>query len=77
MVTETTTIQVSNELVEKLKNRKMFDKESYEDIIWDLMEDSMELSDETKINIAKAEKNIKEGRVHKWEDIKKRHKLNV
>ncbi len=67
-----TTIQVSNDLVEILKNRKMYDKESYEDIIWDLLEDSMELSQETKKNIAIAEKDIKEGRIHTHEQVKKK-----
>ena len=39
-----TTIQVSNKLAQELKNRKMYDKESYEEIIWDLIEDTVELS---------------------------------
>ena len=49
-----TTIQVSSQLLEKLKSMKMYDKESYEDIMWDLLEDRMELSAETKKNIAKS-----------------------
>ena len=67
-----TTIQVSTDLVETLKSRKMYDKESYEDIIWDLLEDSMELSKETKRNIAISEKDIKEGRVYTHEQVKKK-----
>ena len=66
-----TTIQVSNKLAEELKNRKMYDKESYEEIIWDLIEDTMELSAETKNQIKLAEKDIKEGRVYTHEQIKK------
>ena len=66
-----TTIQVSNKLVEELKNRKMYDKESYEEIIWDLIEDSMELSEETKKHIEQARKDMKEGRVYTHEQIKK------
>jgi len=65
------TIQVSNELMVKLRNRKMYDKESYEDIIWDLLEDSMELSEETKKHIAIAEKDIKEGKTVSLSTIKK------
>ena len=57
-----TTIQVSNKLLKELKNKKMYDKESYEDVIWDLLEDSMELSEETKRRIRKAEKEIREGK---------------
>ncbi len=72
-----TTIQISNELVERLKVMKISDKESYENVIWDLIEDSMELSEETKKNIAQSEKEIKEGKVHKWEDVKRDLKINV
>jgi hypothetical protein len=72
-----TTIQISKELLERLKMRKFSEKESYEKVIWDLIEDGMELSEETKRNIAQSEKEFKEGKTHRWEDIKKRLKLNV
>jgi len=67
-----TTIQVSNKLVETLKNRKMYDKESYEEIIWDLIEDSMELSEETKKRIAQGEKEYREGKTVSLEEVKKK-----
>ena len=54
-----TTIQVSDKLVEKLKLMKINDKESYENVIWELIEDSMELSEETKRIILNYEKEIK------------------
>ena len=66
-----TTIQVSNELAQKLKMRKMYDKESYEDIIWDLLEDTMELSEETKKRIKQAEKEFKEGKFFTHEQVKR------
>jgi len=72
-----TTIQISEELLERLKVMKISDKESYENIIWELIEDSMEISEQTKLNISKAEKEIKEGKIHKWEDIKRDLKINV
>ncbi len=72
-----TTIQISDELLERLKIMKISDKESYENILWDLLEDSMEISEETKKNISIAEKEIKEGKVHKWEDVKKDLRINV
>ena len=71
-----TSIQVSKELLEKLKMMKIHNKESYEDIIWDLIEDRLEFSEETKRNIAQSEKEIKEGKVHKWEDIKREFGLS-
>ena len=72
-----TTIQISEELQGVLKTRKLSEKESYEEVIWDLIEDTTELSEETKRDIAEAERDIKAGRVHKWEDVKKELKINV
>jgi predicted transcriptional regulator len=66
-----TTIQVSRDLLRKLKERKLFDKESYEEVIWDALEDSMELSKETKKRIKLAEADIKAGKVYSLEQVKK------
>lgn len=66
-----TTIQISEKLQEKLKKKKLYENESYEDIIWDLLEDSMELSEETKKNILQSEKEIREGKTKTIEEIKK------
>ena len=66
-----TTIQVSEKLKEKLEKMKFSDSESYEDVIWDLVEDRMELSEETKKNILESEKDIKAGRVKSLEQVKK------
>ena len=66
-----TSIQVSGQLLEELKVRKKYDKESYEEIIWDLLEDNMELSEETKKHIKQAEKEFEEGKFHSHEKIKK------
>lgn len=65
------TIQVSNELITALKNRKMYENETYEDVIWDSLEDSMELSEETKKNIEISRKEIKEGKTISLEKLKK------
>ena len=72
-----TTIQISEKLQNALTKKRLYQKETYEEIIWDLIEDSMELSEETKKSIEKSEKDIKEGRVKKWEDIKRELKINV
>ena len=72
---EATSIQVSRDLLGELKDRKMYDKESYEDIIWDLLEDSLELSEETKRHIEESEKDFKEGRTHTLEEIEKSLRL--
>ena len=67
-----TTIQVSDELLNKLKVMRIHEKESYESILWDLIEDSMELSEETKKNIAISEKQIKEGKTISLEELKRK-----
>ena len=67
-----TTIQISRPLLEKLKLMKIHEKESYENIIWDLIEDRMEFSEETKKNIAISEKEITEGKTISLEEIKKK-----
>ena len=65
-----TTIQVSQDLVQVLKGRKLYDKESYEEVIWDLVEDTMALSEETMTLLKQAEEDIKEGRVFTHEEVK-------
>ena len=67
----TTTIQISKDLLQDLKSRKMYDKESYEDIIRDLLEDTMELSEQTLADIRKSEADIKAGRVHTLSEVEK------
>ena len=66
-----TTIQISKELLETLKKRKKYKKESYEDIIWDLLEDTMELSEETKRDIEEARKEFREGKTKTLAQVKK------
>ena len=66
-----TTIQISRDLLEQLKKRKIGNGESYERVIWDLLEDTMELSDETKRAIAEGRNQIQEGKVVSFEDLKR------
>jgi len=70
-----TTIQISKNLLEKLARMKMHEKESYENVIWDLIEDKMEFSKETKLNIEKSEREIKEGKTISLEAVKKKLKV--
>ena len=66
-----TTIQISTELKDALSKMKISKHESYEEIIWDLIDDRKELSDETLKNIAEAEEDIKAGRMFSLEEVKK------
>lgn len=67
-----TSIQISKELLEELKSRKMYDKESYEDIIRDLLEDTMELSEQTKRRIKASEADFRAGRVRTLAQVEER-----
>jgi predicted transcriptional regulator len=67
-----TTIQISSELLEKLRYMKIHAKESYEEIIWDLIEDRLELSEETKKDIEASREDIKAGRTISLEKLKKK-----
>ena len=73
----TTTIRVSEQLVDNLKKRKLYDRESYEEVIWDLMEDSTEVDEETKRDIEQAKADIKAGRFYTFEEVKKKLSLKV
>ena len=66
-----TSIQISKDLQKELIKRKMFDKESYEEIIWDLIEDSLELNELTKEELAKARAEIKAGKSRTLAQVKK------
>ena len=70
-----TTIQVSRDLLETLRDRKMNEKESYEDIIWNLIEDGLEISEETKKEISLAREQYKRGEFKTLGQVKKELKL--
>ena len=72
-----TTIQVSHNLRDTLVLMKMGEKESYEDVIWDLIEDTKELSEHTKRELALARLEVRAGKVHKWADVKRELGINV
>lgn len=69
-----TTIQVSKELLGKLLKMKMHEKESYESVIWDLIEDRMEFSEKTKEDIIRGEEEIKQGKTISLEELKRKIK---
>ena len=66
-----TTIQISNSLKKELIKRKFFTKETYEEVIWDLIEDNQELSEQTKKEIAQSRNEYKAGKTHTLAKIKK------
>ena len=70
-----TTIQISEDLQKTLQKRKLYEKETYEEVIWDLLEDTMELSEQTKNDIRMAEEDIKAGKIVSLEEIKKKMRI--
>ncbi len=68
----TTTIQVSNKIKETLDRMKLFDRETYNDIIERMIEDDLELSEKTKKELEEARKRIKQGKFLTHDEVKKR-----
>lgn len=74
-MTTATTIQISNDLQSELSKKKISERETYEEVIWDLIEDTHELNEETKKEIAQARAEIKAGKVFTLAQIKKELRL--
>lgn len=70
-----TTIQISERLRDELKKRKLYAQESYEEIIWGLMEDAEELSEDALKAIGRAEADFVAGRFVSHETLKKKYGL--
>ena len=66
-----TSIQISEDLQKVLVSRKLFEKETYEEVIWDLVEDVQEINEETKKELALARAEIKAGKSHTLAEVKK------
>ena len=66
-----TTIQISSETKAKLDKMKISARDTYNDVIENLIEDSMTLSDETKKEIEESIEEYKQGKVSKLAEVKK------
>ena len=67
-----TTIQISSELKKLLEEIKIYERETYENVIERLIEDELELSKETKNEIEAALKEVKKGKYVTHEEAKKK-----
>ena len=72
---KSTTIQISQDLQQELNKMKLFSKETYEEVIWNIIEDTKELSEQTKMEIAKARQEIAEGKFVTLSQLKKKYNL--
>ncbi|NOZ80685.1 MAG: hypothetical protein GXP63_03345 [DPANN group archaeon] len=70
-----TTIQISQDLQQELNKMKLFSRETYEEVIWNVIEDTRELSEQTKKDIAKSRKEIAEGKFVTLSDLKKKYNI--
>jgi len=66
-----TTIRISPSVKEKLDKMKIFERESYNDIIELLIEDTLELNEKTKIEIEEAKKRIDDGEFFTQEEVER------
>ncbi len=70
-----TTIQISNEVKKELDKMKMYDRETYNEVIERMIEDDLELNEATKRDLEEAIKEIKSGKYITHEQVKKRFGL--
>lgn len=70
-----TSIQISEELKKVLSKKKLSERETYENIIWNLLEDNLELNEQTKKELEESRKEIKEGKIIALAQLKK--ELNI
>ena len=66
----TTTIQINGDIRDKLSELKMSSRETYNDVLERVLEDFEELSEETRLSIEEARKEIKEGKFKTHEEVK-------
>ncbi|MCK5039458.1 MAG: hypothetical protein KAR87_00635 [Candidatus Aenigmarchaeota archaeon] len=66
-----TTVQMSRELQQTLTERKFSKKETYEEVIWDLIEDGRELDEQTKKELEESRDEIKQGNFYTLDHVKK------
>jgi predicted transcriptional regulator len=70
-----TSIQISEELKKVLSKKKLSERETYENIIWNLLEDNLELNEQTRKELEESRKEIKEGKIITLAQLKK--ELNI
>jgi len=66
-----TTIKLSSDVKDMLDKFKIHERESYNDVIQVMIEDSLELNDKTKQEIKEAKKRISKGEFYSQDDVEK------
>ena len=70
-----TTIQISDDIRATLERMKMFERESYNDVIERMLEDHKELNQRTKQEIEEARKRIHQGKFVSMAEVAKKFDL--
>jgi len=68
----TTTIQISNDVKTTLDKMKIFERETYNEIIMNMIEDNLRVNEKTKKELDEARRDIKLGKTISHEEVKKR-----
>ena len=71
----TTTIQISDSIRGKLERMKLFERETYNDVLERMIEDNLELNEQTKKDIEEAKKRIKSGKFSTQAEVERRFGL--
>jgi len=66
-----TTIKINQEVKSMLDKMKLHQRETYNDIIWLLLEDHLELNEKTKKEILEAKKRISKGEFYTQSQVEK------
>jgi len=67
-----TTIQISNDIKQVLDKMKLFERDTYNEVIKRMVEDDFELNKKTRKEILEAKKRIAAGKFLAHEDVRKK-----
>lgn len=67
-----TTIQISDNVKSNLDSMKLFERETYNEVVERLVEEDMELSEKTEKEIELAIKRVKSGKFLTQEEVEKK-----
>ena len=72
---EQTSIRVSKRILHLLQSMKTYSKESYDEVICNLIEPHLELNEKTKRSIEESRKEIEKGNYYTLEEIEEKYGL--
>ena len=67
-----TTIQISDDVKNVLDKMRIFQRETYNELIMNMLEDNMRINEKTKKELDEARKEIKLGKTISHEEVKRR-----